>query len=351
MQHTEISSIGEFGLIARIRKIVDVHVDDFAIHDNLIKGIADDAAVFRPTPGKVQLFTTDAFVEGIHFDLTFTSFKHLGWKVISASISDIIAMGGTPRYITINLSLPKKISVEMVEELYRGAVLACKKYSCIIIGGDTTASMANAVISSAVIGEADEHKIKYRKGASVGEYLCVTGHLGASLAGLKVLKREKEHFIKANEPQAFKPNLEPYTLALEKHLMPKPRIDILKIFIERVNIGAMIDISDGLASEVHHICNNSGVGAEVYEHNLPVDGITQKIASEFSESPTNYALYSGEEYELLFTISDSEYEKLEKLTNDVTIVGRVKEKEKGIILIREQGEPEPLHLSGWDHFR
>ena len=351
MQHTDISTIGEFGLIDRIRKIVDIRVDDASLHDNLLMGIADDTAVYKPSPGKVQLFTTDALIEGIHFDLTFTSFKHLGWKSIVANISDIAAMGGTPRYATIVIALPKKISVEMVEEFYQGAAFACKKYSCLIVGGDTTTSMANTMISVAMVGEADEQKIKYRKGATADEYICVTGHLGSSLAGLKVLKREKEKFSQSTDQQTFKPNLEEYLPAIEKHLMPRPRLDISKILTERVNIGAMIDISDGLASEVHHICNNSGVGATIHEHNIPTESITQKIAEEFSESPTDYALYGGEEYELLFTISEAEYEKLDKLTNDITIIGRITEKEKGIELIREQGEHEPLRFGGWDHFK
>lgn len=351
MQHTEISAIGEFGLIDRIKKIVDFHVDDASLQDNLVLGISDDAAVYRPTPGKVQLLTTDAFVEGIHFDLSFTSFKHLGWKTIIANISDIAAMGGVPRYATIALSIPKKISVEMIEEFYQGAAFACKKYSCLIVGGDTTTSMANMTISVAMLGEANERDVRYRKDAKPGEYICVTGHLGASVAGLKILKREKERFAKSTAKDEFKPNLEPYIEAVEKHLMPKPRLDLSRILIEKVKIGALIDISDGLASEVHHICNNSSVGASIYEHNIPLQSITQLIAKEFSESPIDYALYGGEDYELLFTISDEEYEKLDKLTNDVTIIGRITERDKGIELIREQGEHEPLRFAGYNHFR
>jgi len=349
MQQTDISSIGEFGLIDRIKQIVDIRTDDSSLHDNLLKGIADDAAVIRPTPGKIQLFTADAFIEGIHFDLTFTSFKHLGWKAIAANISDIAAMGGIPRYATITLSLPKKISVEMIEEFYRGAVFACKKYSCLIVGGDTTASLANMTISVAMTGEADGPKVKYRSAALPGELICVTGHLGASFAGLKILKREQERFKQSGKPDSFQPKFESYTLAIEKHLMPKPRLDISKILTEKVEIGAMIDISDGLASEVHHICISSGVGASIFEHNIPLDSVTQIISEEFHESPTEYALYGGEEYELLFTINDDEFAKLEKLTNDVTIIGRVTE--KGINLIKEQGEQEPLRFGGWDHFK
>ena len=350
-QYTSIASIGEFALIDRIKKIVALHVDDASVHDQLLTGISDDAAVYMPSPGKVQLVTTDAFIEGIHFDLTFTSFLHLGWKVMAASMSDIAAMGGTPRYATITLSLSQKISVEMVEELYRGIASICKKYSCLVIGGDTTASSGNMMISVTVIGEAVESKVIRRSGAKPGDYICVSGHLGSSLAGLKILLREKKRFAEANDASGFTPSLEAYAPAIEKHLMPKPRLDLVKILTEHVSVHAMIDISDGLASEVHHLCTNSNVGAAVYEHNIPLVSVTQRIAGEFSELPTDYALYGGEEYELLFAISDKEFEKLERVTNDVTIIGRFTEKEKGISLVRENGEPEPLIFRGWDHFR
>lgn len=351
IKHTELHTIGEFGLIERIRALIDFRVDDATVHDNLLLGIADDAAVFRPTPGKVQLFTTDAMVEGVHFDLTFTAFKHLGWKAIVSNISDIVAMGGVPRYAAVVLSLPKKISLEMVEEFYQGAALACKKYSCLIVGGDTTTSYGNTTISVALTGEAEEGKVIYRSGATVGDLLCVTGNLGAVHAGLKILLREKENFLNHTNAEEFHPNLDPYKQPLEKYLMPNPRLDISNIIVHRVKVHAMIDISDGLSSDVHRLCERSNVGAEVWEHNLPIETITQKIASEFAESATNYALYGGEEYELLFTLSDEEYKKLERLTSDVTILGRIVEKEKGIELLRENGERELLHPGGWDHFR
>jgi thiamine-monophosphate kinase len=346
--NSELHEIGEFGLIDHIRKIVDIRLDDTSLHSNLIKGISDDAAVFRPTPGKVQLFTTDAFVEGIHFDLTFMSYRHLGWKVIVANISDIAAMGGIPRYATMTIALPRKVTTSMVEELYMGAASACREYSCLIVGGDTTASYAGIAISVSIVGEAEEEKIRYRHDAKIGEYICVTGHLGSSIAGLKVLNREKDRYQKA-DPTIFIPNLEPYKAAIEKHLMPKPRLDFVQLFTEKVRIGALIDISDGLASEVNHICRNSNVGAAIYEHNFPIEAITQRIAAEFSDQPTDYALHGGEEYELLFTISDAEYEKLSRITNDVTIVGRITERD--IVLVQENGEQVPLLFSGYDHFR
>ena len=348
--HTAISSVGEFGLIDLLKKIVDIRTDDAGLQANLLRGIGDDAAVFRPTPGTVQLFTTDALMEGIHFDLTFTALNHLGWKAMAENFSDIAAMGGIPRYATMMIALPQKISVEMVQQLYAGAVSACKRYSCLLVGGDTTASPGNMMISVSVIGEADETRIRYRRGARAGDLLCVTGHLGSSLAGLKILQREKSRFLQSPEPKQFEPNLTPYSPAIEKHLMPKPRLDISKILTEQVTVTSMIDISDGLASEVHHLCKQSQVGASVYEHNLPVIGITQKIAGEFNESPVTYALYGGEEYELLFTISDDEYKKLEPLTDDVTIIGRMTGTPKTIELVNEQGESQPLQPSGWDHF-
>lgn len=346
--NSELHEIGEFGLINQISKIVDIHPDDASLRSNLIKGISDDTAVFRPTPGKVQLFTTDAFVEGIHFDLTFVSYRHLGWKAIVANISDIAAMNGIPRYATITISLPRKVTTAMITELYQGAVRACEEYSCLIVGGDTTASLSGMGISVSIIGEADEEKVRYRSGAVAGEYICVTGHLGSSIAGLKVLNREKSRYENA-DPATFLPNLEPYKPALEKHLKPRPRLDFVKIFTEKIKIGALIDISDGLASEVHHLCRNSGAGTAIYEHNIPLIAVTRLIAEEFSEHPTDYALFGGEEFELLFTISDAEYEKLSDITNDVTILGRVTEKD--IVLVRENGEHVPLPSSGYDHFR
>ncbi|MDP2209099.1 MAG: thiamine-phosphate kinase [Bacteroidota bacterium] len=343
-QQTQISKIGEFGLIEKIREIVGISIDD-----NLIKGISDDTAVYKCSPDKLQLLTTDAMVEGVHFDLTFTSMQHLGWKSIVSNISDIAAMGGVPRYAVITLCLPQKISVEMVEDLYRGVVQACKKYSCLVVGGDTTSATGNTVISISLTGEVDPEKIVYRSGAMVGDLICVTGHLGASHAGLKILLNEKNKYL--NDTKNFKSNIEQYKTVLEKYLMPKPRLDISKILTQNIKVNSMIDISDGLASEVHHLCNNSGVGAEIWEHNIPVDSNSQRVAAEFSENIIDYALYGGEDYELLFTLTDSEFEKLEKLTSDVTILGRIVEQPKGINIIRESGERKLLGASGWDHFQ
>lgn len=349
-QQTAISAIGEFGLIGKIAGIVEFPVDDTALRENLLRGISDDAAVYRTTPGNVQLLTTDAFSEGVHFDLTYTSLRHLGWKVMAANFSDIAAMGGSPRYAVISLVLPRKVTVEMVEEFYSGAALACKTFSCLIAGGDTITTVGNMVISAAVTGEAREDRVVYRSGAIPGDYLCVTGDLGASIAGLKILQREKARYGEAGFPADFEPNLKPYAVAVGKHLMPKPRLDLSMLMTDHVRLSSMIDISDGLASEVHHLCTAGNVGASVYEHNLPVHAVTQRIAEEFSEPVTDYLLYGGEEYELLFTLSEAEQAKLEPLTSDITIIGRITDAAEGCILVRENGEQESLKPGGWDHF-
>jgi thiamine-monophosphate kinase len=296
-----------------------------------------------------QVLTTDAFAEGIHFDLTFTSLRHLGWKAMAANLSDIAAMGALPRYATIALSLPGKMTVAMVEELYAGIAAAAKVYECSVVGGDTVGSAGNLTVVVSMTGEAEEKDLVYRKGAVPGDYLCVTGHLGASIAGLKVLQREKRAYQAAKPPESFVPNLAPYAPALEKHFMPKPRLDFVRAVRGRVRINSMIDVSDGLASEVHHLCRESGVGAVVHERNLPLEGLTQKIAAEFGDSPTDYALFGGEEYELLFTLSDAEFEKIQTET-DVSIVGRIAERSAGILVEREDGSRAPLGAGGWDHF-
>lgn len=348
--HTNIATLGEAGLIERIRTIAEIRTGDPGLHDNLLIGISDDTAVYRPTAGKAQLFTTDAFVEGIHFDLTFVSPRHLGWKAIAANISDIAAMGGIPRYALTAISIPDKISVEMVEEFYRGATQACKEYSCLLVGGDTTTTLANMTVSVALTGEADEQRIVYRSGAKPGDLLCVTGHLGASHAGLKILQREKKRYW--NSPESFRSNLEPYTTAIEKHLVPRPRTDFVHVLTDHaIRVNAMIDISDGLASEVHRIAAASGAGAGIWARNIPLDTVTQAIAAEFSDDPLDYSLYGGEEYELLFSIGDEEFARLEQLMSDVTIIGRMTKPEEGISLIRENGETTALNAGGWDHFR
>ncbi|HUN65982.1 MAG TPA: thiamine-phosphate kinase [Bacteroidota bacterium] len=347
---TPVGSLGEFGLIDRLRAILG-SPDDAGLRRRLVKGISDDAAVLLPVPDRLQLISTDSYAEGIHFDLTYTSPHHLGWKVMAASLSDIAAMAGRPDFATVALCIPQKATVELISRLYEGVAAACREYSVAVVGGDTTASSGGLIIGVTVTGSAGKDRVVYRSGAQPGDLLCVSGHLGASHAGLKILLREKARFAGSDPGTPFIPDLARYTSALEKHFMPRPRFDIAGFFSERIRVHAMIDISDGLASEIHHICSESGVGAALYERSIPVDLVTQHIAGEFSESPLLYALYGGDEYELLFTISDTEYEKLENLTEDVSVIGRMTEADKGIVYVRENGETEPLAGRGWDHFR
>lgn len=347
---TDIARVGEFALIERLRKVHDSHTSEILHRKDLVVGNGDDAAAFLPGASRAQVVTTDIFIEGIHFDLTFTSLKHVGWKAMAANLSDIAAMAATPRFALVSLALPAKVSVEMAEELYTGISLACKSYSCVVVGGDTSATLGQMVVSVTVIGEGDQARLLRRNGARPGDLVCVSGHLGYSQAGLRILQREKKRFVESPDPDSFRPNLAPYAPAIEKHLMPKPRFDISGLFSQKISARSMIDISDGLASEVHRLCEASGTGAKIYEHNLPVDTLTQTIAHELGESPILYALYGGEEYELLFSLSDEEYEKLESLTSDVTIIGRITAAEEGIQFIRENGEAEPLKPGGWDHF-
>jgi len=358
---TPLSNIGEVELIERLHAIVNIQVSDPTIHSNLLKGISDDTAVYKPREGFVQLITTDAFVEGIHFDLTYTSPKHLGWKAMVANLSDIAAMGGTPRYAVISLALPNKISVEFIEQFYQGLALACREYSCLLVGGDTVGSLANMFISVTLVGEAKEDKIMYRNTAKVGDVICVTGHLGASHAGLKILQKEKARYAQATQPDTFKPNLEAYTPVLEKHLMPRPRLDIAQLLVEQssvqatqghaMQVHAMIDVSDGIASEIHRICDASDTGASIQERNIPLHENTKTVASDLHESAVDYALFGGEDYELLFTLTEEDFHHLQTLTTDISLIGRITSRNKGIELVKPDGEAVLLPFGGWDHFR
>jgi len=251
---TEISQIGEFGLIGRLNEIVQPYRDSF-----IVKGIGDDAAVYVPAEGKVQVVTTDALIEGVHFDLTFVSMRNLGWKAMVVNLSDLAAMLATPRYALITVAIPRKISVEMMENLYIGIKSACNEFNFSLIGGDTTTTFGNMAISVTMIGEANKDEIPYRSGAKIGDYICVTGTLGLSYAGLKILLREKKKFMEAEDKQNFKPNFEPFLKAIEKHLRPIPRLDIAgKLKDLKVKVNSMIDISDGLSSDLKHICRQIG---------------------------------------------------------------------------------------------
>lgn len=351
MPFTEISEVGERGLIEMIRNLVEFTPEDPSLTERLIKGISDDTAVYRPAPGTVQLFTTDTLVEGVDFDLTYTSFKHLGWKSMISSVSDIGAMGGRPRFAVVVLVVPAKISVEMVREFYEGALVACREYQCLIVGGDLSAAMGTLTVNVTMVGEAEESHLCFRSSARIGDLICVTGDLGASQAGLKILLREKERFLKSGDGADFEPNLLPYKEAVEKHLTPRPPLVTIESILQRTPIHAMVDVSDGLVSDLRQICAESGVGAEIEQQNIPIANITRKVAQEFSENPIDYALYGGEEYELLFTLPEHQDQKVEALGDSITVIGRIVDQSKGVEFITENADRVALPWGGWDHFR
>ena len=336
---TEISEIGEFGLIERITK--DVRIKN----DTTLKGIGDDAAVIRSS-NKCVVLSTDLLTEGIHFNLMYVPLKHLGYKAVIVNISDIFAMNAIPKQITVNLALSNKFSVEAVEELYSGIHLACEKYNVDLVGGDTTSSLTGLTISISVLGEAEKDKLVYRSGAKPTDLICVSGDLGGAYMGLQLLERENEVFKINNEMQ---PQLEGYDYIIERQLKPEAREDIIAAF-KRLEIQptSMIDISDGLSSEVIHLCKSSNTGCAVHEEKIPLDVQTKKMAEELNINPLVAALNGGEDYELLFTLPLEDYDKI-KNDPDFTVIGHMTEKQEGTNLITTGGTKVELWAQGWNH--
>jgi thiamine-monophosphate kinase len=293
------------------------------------------------------LTSTDMMVEGIHFDLSYTPLKHLGFKAVSTNVSDIAAMNGVPKQITVSLALTNRFSIEAIEELYEGIQLACETFKVDLVGGDTTSSQKGLIISITVLGVAPLEKIVYRNGAQKGDILCVTGDLGGAYAGLQILRREKEVFLVNPEMQ---PELIGKDYVVSRQLKPMARMDIIHD-LEEWNIvpTSMIDISDGLASEVMHLCKNSNVGAMVYEDKLPLDNRVLEAISELNISSTACLLNGGEDYELLFTIKQSDYEKI-KNHPEISTIGYIAEKEKGVKLIITAENIVDIKAQGWVHF-
>jgi thiamine-monophosphate kinase len=335
---TELSSLGEFGLIDYLTKGINLK------HKSSVYGVGDDAAVLDAGKKKV-LVSTDLLTEGVHFDLTFMPLKHLGYKAVIVNLSDIIAMNATPSQITVSIGMSNRFSVEAIAELYSGIKLACKNYNVDLVGGDTSSTAAGLVISITVIGFADEKEIVYRNGAKDHDLVCVSGDLGAAYAGLMILEREKTVFEANPEMQ---PELSGNDYILERHLKPEARIDILKILSDiKVKPTAMIDISDGLASEIKHICKQSNVGATLYEDKIPIDQKTWDSARSLNMDPTTYAMNGGEDYELLFTVKQADYEKLKNLA-DISVIGHITEASAGINLIAKNNVSAPIEAQGWD---
>jgi thiamine-monophosphate kinase len=337
-ERTELSSLGEFGLIKHLTQFIELK------NESTVKGVGDDAAVLNYN-GKQVVISTDMLVEGVHFDLAYVPLKHLGFKSVSVNLSDIYAMNAQPKQITVSFALSNRFSVEAMEELYAGILMACKKHQVDIIGGDTTTSKSGLIISITAIGEADAADLVYRNGAKDGDLLCVTGDLGAAYLGLQLLEREKQIFI---ESPGVQPDLGGNDYILERQLKPEARKDILPLLkLLEVKPTSMIDVSDGLASEILHITTQSEVGCNLYEEKIPIDPSTYNTAREFNLDPTLCALSGGEDYELLFTINSADFSKI-KANPDITVIGHITDAKDGVNLITKGGTSHPLTAQGWD---
>ncbi len=336
---TSISELGEFGLIKRLSKDIKIN------NSSTIKGIGDDAAVLDYKKKQIVV-TTDLLVEGIHFDLSFTPLKHLGYKAVIVNLSDVYAMNAIAKQITVSIAFSNRFTLDAIEELYSGINLACKKYNVDLVGGDTSSSVSGLTISITAIGEVDKDKAVYRNGAKSNDLICVTGELGGAYAGLKVLQREKDVFKQNPNVQ---PELKGYDYILEKQLKPEARKDIIELLANlNVKPTSMIDISDGLSSEILHIAEESKCGSRIYDQKIPIADATNLLAEEFLIVPTVFAMNGGEDYELLFTISQNDFEKVDK-NPDITIIGHITEQSKGNYLITSDGAEVKIEAQGWNH--
>ncbi len=337
---TELSTLGEFGLI----DLLTSHIKHY--HASTKLGVGDDAAVIK-NGDTCTLVSTDLLLEGVHFDLSYFPLKHLGYKSIAVNLSDIYAMNATPKQVTVSFGISSKFSLEAVEEIYAGMLLACDNYKVDLIGGDTSASKQGLVISVTAIGEAKEDEIAYRSGAKPMDLLCVSGDLGAAYAGFQLLEREKRVYM--SNPQT-QPDLEGNDYIIERQLKPEPRKDIVAMLKEYgVKPTAMIDVSDGLASEVFHLCSKSKVAITVYEEKIPIDPMTYNVAREMDLDPTLCALSGGEDYELLFTIDQKDFDKI-KNHPEISIIGHCTEASEGANLISKSGNKHALKAQGWKAF-
>jgi thiamine-monophosphate kinase len=336
-----IDELGEFALIDQLTNQFENR------NPNTLLGIGDDAAVIALSETESLLLSTDSLVEGVHFNLMYMPLKHLGYKAVAVNVSDICAMNGIAEQITVSIAVSSKFSLEALEELYEGIKLACEHYKVDLIGGDTTSSRAGLMINVAVVGRAAKDKIAYRSGAKEYDLLVVTGDLGAAYMGLQLLEREKEVF-QANPN--IQPDLDGHDYIMERQLKPEARVDIIEYLKElEVVPTAMIDISDGLASEILHICKASKVGCYLYDEKIPIDAKTSMTAIDFNLDPSTCALNGGEDYELLFTVKQEDFEKVNSNPN-MTIIGHITDEKDGIYFIDKSGSAITLKAQGWKHF-
>lgn len=340
IRRTELDELGEFGLIDQLTQ-------EFPLRNaSSLVGVGDDAAVINHE-GLRTLVSVDLLLEGVHFDMTYTPLRHLGYKAAVVNFSDIYAMNGTPTQIVVGLGISNRYSVEALDELYAGIRLACEQYNVDLVGGDTTSSRSGLVISITVIGQAKDEDVVYRHGAKANDLLCVSGDLGGAYMGLLILEREKAEFLANPNMQ---PQLSGFDYVLERQLKPEARKDIIQQLKELgVKPTSMIDISDGLSSEILHLCKESKVGCQLYEEKIPIDPTTSKIAKDFQIVPSIAALNGGEDYELLFTIDQKDYEKIQKISSDVSVIGYMTDDQGKAELVTPDNHVVPLKAQGFDH--
>lgn len=340
-RRTEISELGEFKLIERLTR-------QFApVNRSTVKAVGDDAAVID-YGGKATVVTNDLLVEGVHFDLTYFPLKHLGYKAVIANLSDVYAMNAKPEQITVSLAISNKFAVEALDDIYFGVRHACEQYGVDLVGGDTTSSLKGLVISVTAIGQADEQDIIYRSGAREGNLICVSGDLGASFTGLQLLEREKQLFRENPEVQ---PDLEKKEYIVGRQLKPEARKDVFESFArEGIQPTSLIDVSDGLSSDLFHICEQSEIGCFIEEKDVPIHPETEEMAGKFNIAPITCALNGGEDYELLFTIPPGQANKITQEL-DLTIIGKMVDREEGHTMQARGGKIFDLKAQGWDSFQ
>jgi len=338
---TEISSLGEFGLIDHLTKNIELQ------NASSIVGVGDDAAVIDHF-GKQTVITSDMLVEGVHFDLMYTPLKHLGYKSVIVNLSDIYAMNATPTQIILNIAISNRFSIEALDEFYNGVYTACEKYGVDLIGGDTSSSQKGFIISVTAIGEVTPDKYVKRNTAKKGDLICVSGDLGGAYIGLLFLEREKKIYL---ENPNIQPDLESESYVIGRLLKPEARKDIIEFFEkEKLTPHSMMDISDGLSSEILHISKQSNLGCVIYEERLPIAVEMKNAAYKFQIDPTACALSGGEDYELLFTIDQNDYDKI-KLNEDISVIGYITEREKGTNIITKGDSTYPITAQGWNAFK
>ena len=341
-KQTEISTLGEFGLIDRLTKEFPIR------NESTKKGVGDDAAVMH-FGEKEALVTTDLLLEGIHFDLRYVPLKHLGYKAAVVNFSDVYAMNGTPKQITVSLGISSRFSLEHIEALYDGIRLACEVYGVDLVGGDTSASVTGLVISITCLGEADKDSIVYRDGAQPTDLICVSGDLGAAYMGLQLLERENRVAAQSGDPD-FQPDFSGKEYILERQLKPEARKDIVKALKEYgVKPTSMMDVSDGLSSELLHICKDSNTGCRIYEEKIPIDYQTACMAEELNMNLVMAAMNGGEDYELLFTVPLTDHDKIQKIKG-VSMIGYITKPELGAAMVTRDGNEIPIQAQGWNAF-